>query len=50
MEGIDVAKLNGRGMETAKPEMPRTDLVTSTKPILPKNLYNLLVPALWPVL
>jgi hypothetical protein len=48
MEEIDVAKLNGRGTETAKPAMPRTDLVTSTKPILPKDPSNLLDPALWP--
>jgi hypothetical protein len=26
MEEIDIAKLNGREMETAKPVMPRTDL------------------------
>ena len=34
MEGGDVAKLNGRETETAKPVLPRTDLVSSTKPTL----------------
>jgi hypothetical protein len=50
MEEIDVAKLNGREMETAKPVMPRTDLVTSTKPILPTDSSYPLDPALWPAL
>jgi hypothetical protein len=48
MEGIDVVKLNGREMETAKPVLPRTDFVTSTKPILPTDSSYLLDPALWP--
>jgi hypothetical protein len=48
MEGIDVAKLNGRETEPAKPVMPRTDLVTSTKPILPTDPSYPLDPALWP--
>jgi hypothetical protein len=48
MEGIDVAKLNGRETETTKPVMPRTDLVTSTKPILPTDSSYPLYPALWP--
>jgi hypothetical protein len=48
MEEIDVAKLNGRETETTKPVMPRTDLVTSTKPILPMDPSYLLDPALWP--
>jgi hypothetical protein len=47
MGGIDIVKLNGREMETAKPVMPRTDLVTSTKPILPTDSSYLLDPALW---
>jgi hypothetical protein len=47
MEGIDVAKLNGRETETVKPVMPRTDLVTSTKPILPMDSSYPLDPALW---
>jgi hypothetical protein len=37
MGGVDIAKLNGRETETAKPAMPRTDLVTSTKLILPTD-------------
>jgi hypothetical protein len=48
MEGIDVAKLNGRETETAKPVMPRTDLVTFTKPILPTDSSYPLDLALWP--
>jgi hypothetical protein len=46
MEEIDVAKLNGQGTETAKPVTPRTDLVTSTKPILPTDPSYPLDPAL----
>jgi hypothetical protein len=48
MEGIDVAKLTGREMETAKPVLPRTGLVTSTKPILRTGPSYPLYPALWP--
>jgi hypothetical protein len=48
MGEIDVVKLNGRETETAKPVMPRTDLVTSTKPILPTDSSYPLDPALWP--
>ena len=50
MEGIEVAKLNVRGTETAKPIMPRTDLVTFTKPTLLADLSYPLDPALWPCL
>jgi hypothetical protein len=46
MEGIDIAKINGRGTETTKPIMPRTDLVTSTNLILPMDPFYLLDPAL----
>jgi hypothetical protein len=46
MEEIDVAKLNGRETETTKPAMPRTDLVTSTKPIFPSDPSYPLDPAL----
>jgi hypothetical protein len=48
MGGIHVAKLNGRETETMKPVVPRTDLVTSTKPILPMDSSYPLDPALWP--
>jgi hypothetical protein len=48
MDGIDVAKLHGRETETTKPVMPRTDLVTFTKPILPIDHSYPLDPALWP--
>ena len=48
MDGVDVAKLNGRETGTAKPVMPRTDLVTSTKPILPTDSSYPLDPALLP--
>jgi hypothetical protein len=34
MDGIHVAKLNGREAETANAITTRTDLVTSTKPSL----------------
>jgi hypothetical protein len=44
MEGIDIVKLNGRETETVKPAMPRTDLVTSTKPILPMDSSYPLLP------
>jgi hypothetical protein len=37
MEGIYIAKLIRREAETAKPAMPGTDFVTSTKLILPKD-------------
>jgi hypothetical protein len=46
IEEIYVAKLNGREMETAKPAIPRTDLVTSPKPILLLDPSYLLDPAL----
>jgi hypothetical protein len=48
MGEIEVAKLNGRETETVKPAMPRTDLATSTKPILPTDFSYPLDPALWP--
>jgi hypothetical protein len=48
MEGMAVAKLKGRETETAKPAMPRTDLVTSTEPIFPTDPSYPLDPALWP--
>jgi hypothetical protein len=48
MEEIDIAKLNGRETEPAKPVMPRMVLVTSTKPILPIDPSYPLDPALWP--
>jgi hypothetical protein len=46
MGRIDVARPNGRGMETAKPALPKTDLVTSTKPLLPIDPSYPLDPAL----
>jgi hypothetical protein len=48
MDGIDVAKLHGRETETVKPVLPRTDLVTFTKPILPIDPSYPLDPTLWP--
>jgi hypothetical protein len=48
MGGIDVAKLNGRETETVKPAIPRTDLVTSTKPLLPIDPSYPLDPVFWP--
>jgi hypothetical protein len=48
MEEIDVVKLNGRETETVKPVIPRTDIVTSTKPILPIDPSYPLDPTLWP--
>jgi hypothetical protein len=48
MGEIDIAKLNGREMETVKPAMPRTDLVTSTKLILPTDSSYPPDPAVWP--
>jgi hypothetical protein len=48
IEWIDVAKLKGRETEAAKPVMPRTDLVTSTKLRLPTDSSYPLDPALWP--
>ena len=47
MEGIDVAKLNGRETETAKPVSPKTDLAPSTNLILPMDLSYQLDAALW---
>jgi hypothetical protein len=48
MEGRDVVKLNGRETETAKPVLPRTDLVSSTNLILPMDPFYPLDPALSP--
>jgi hypothetical protein len=48
MEGGDVAKLDGWEMETAKPVLPRTGLVSSTNLILPMDPFYPLDPALWP--
>jgi hypothetical protein len=48
MEGMDIVKLNGRETETVKPVLPRTDLVTSTKPILPTDSSYPLDRPLWP--
>jgi hypothetical protein len=48
MDGIDVAKQNGRVTAAVKSVSPRTDLVSSTKPILPMEPSYQLDPALWP--
>jgi hypothetical protein len=45
MEGRDVAKLNGRETEIAKPALPITGLVSFASPILPMDPFYLLHPA-----
>jgi hypothetical protein len=47
MGGRDIVKLNGRETETAKPASPRTDLVSSTNLILPRDPFYPLDPAVW---
>jgi hypothetical protein len=48
MERRNIAKLHGRETETVKLVLSRTDLVASTKPILPMEPSYRLDPALWP--
>ena len=47
MEEIDIAKLNGRETERAKPVSPKTDLAPSTNLILPMDPSYPLDATLW---